>query len=71
MHRTLDFFGKSGAGSEALPVMPYTLNQEQEKLAQALPAYCSVDELIDDLETRATRWPPIADCGLRGPLSIR
>ena len=51
MHRTLDFIGKSGAGTAALPVMPYTLNQEQDALAQALPAYCSVDELIDDLET--------------------
>jgi phosphoenolpyruvate carboxylase len=51
MHRTLDVIGKSGAGSEALPVMPYTLNLEQDKLAQVLPAYCSVDELIDDLET--------------------
>jgi len=51
MHRTLDSMGKSGAATAALPVMPYTLNLEQDKLAQALPAYCSVDELIHDLET--------------------
>jgi len=35
----------------ALPVMPYTLTQGQAKLAQVLPAYCSVDEFLSDLET--------------------
>jgi phosphoenolpyruvate carboxylase len=34
-----------------LPVTPYTLAQGQEKLAHALPAYCSVEEFIADLET--------------------
>jgi phosphoenolpyruvate carboxylase len=34
-----------------LPVTSYTLSQGQEKLAQVLPAYCSVDEFLDDLET--------------------
>jgi phosphoenolpyruvate carboxylase len=34
----------------SLPVTSYTLAQGQEKLAQVLPAYCSVDEFLDDLE---------------------
>jgi phosphoenolpyruvate carboxylase len=37
--------------AEALPVMPYTLAQGQDKLAQVLPEYCSVDEFLNDLET--------------------
>ena len=36
--------------SGQLPVMPFTLTQGQEKLAQVLPAYCSASELLDDLE---------------------
>jgi phosphoenolpyruvate carboxylase len=32
-------------------VTSYTLAQGQEKLAQVLPAYCSVEEFLDDLET--------------------
>ena len=42
------------AGGVPLPVTPYTLatmTQGQDKLAQVLPAYCSVDEFLDDLET--------------------
>jgi len=35
----------------SLPVTPYTLTQGQEKLTNALPAYCSVEEFLDDLET--------------------
>jgi phosphoenolpyruvate carboxylase len=31
--------------------MPFTLTQGQDKLAQALPAYCSVEDFIGDLET--------------------
>ena len=34
----------------SLPVTSYTLAQGQEKLAQVLPAYCSVEEFLDDLE---------------------
>jgi phosphoenolpyruvate carboxylase len=30
--------------------MPYTLSGGQDKLAQALPAYCSVQDFLDDLE---------------------
>jgi phosphoenolpyruvate carboxylase len=47
----------SEAGSQphtrgaALPVTPFTLSREHEKLSQALPAYCSSQEFLDDLET--------------------
>ncbi|KAA6460435.1 phosphoenolpyruvate carboxylase [Acidobacteria bacterium AB60] len=37
------------AAGNAVPVMPYTLAQGQEHLTQALPAYCSADEFVDDL----------------------
>jgi phosphoenolpyruvate carboxylase len=36
--------------STGLPVTPFTLTQGQDKLAQVLPAYCSANELLDDLE---------------------
>ena len=41
-----------GPAGVILPVMPYTfsLSHSQDKLAQVLPPYCSVDELLDDLE---------------------
>jgi len=45
--RTLEHPGPAGA---ALPVTPYTLSQGQEKLAQVLPAYCSIGEFQSDLE---------------------
>jgi len=48
IQRTLE---QPGRTSSALPVMAYTLSQGQDKLAQALPAYCSVEEFIYDLET--------------------
>ena len=35
----------------ALPVTPFTLARGHDKLTQALPAYCSVQEFLDDLET--------------------
>ena len=38
-------------GGKTLPVMAFTLAQGQERLDQVLPAYCSVDEFIADLET--------------------
>jgi phosphoenolpyruvate carboxylase len=47
----------SEAGSQphtrgaALPVTPFTLSREHEKLSQALPAYCNSQEFLDDLET--------------------
>ncbi len=46
LQRTLEQPGPVDAG---LPVTSYTLSQGQERLAQVLPAYCSVDELLDDL----------------------
>jgi phosphoenolpyruvate carboxylase len=40
----------SGNGA-SLPVTSYTLAQGQEQLVQVLPAYCSVEEFLDDLES--------------------
>lgn len=52
-----------GARDADLPVMPYTLAQGQDELAQVLPPYCSAEELIDDLET--LRASLAANRGLR------
>ncbi|HWG20947.1 MAG TPA: phosphoenolpyruvate carboxylase [Terracidiphilus sp.] len=49
VQRTLEASGHKAAG-KALPVMPYTLAQGQDHLAQALPEYCSVQEFLADLE---------------------
>ncbi|MFZ0745412.1 MAG: phosphoenolpyruvate carboxylase [Terracidiphilus sp.] len=54
LQRTLQFMEQPSHPGTSLPVMPYTLAtlaQGQDKLAQVLPAYCSVDEFLDDLET--------------------
>jgi phosphoenolpyruvate carboxylase len=51
IQRTLEVSGQPGHAGSALPVMPYTLARGQDKLTQALPAYCSVLDFIDDLET--------------------
>ena len=54
LQRTLQFMEQPSHPGTSLPVMPYTLatlTQGQDKLAQVLPAYCSVDEFLDDLET--------------------
>jgi phosphoenolpyruvate carboxylase len=53
VQRTLEHEGglHSGQSGASLPVTSYTLAQGQEKLAQVLPAYCSVAEFLDDLET--------------------
>jgi len=48
LQRTLEQPGPADAG---LPVTSYTLSQGQEKLARVLPAYCSVEEFLDDLGT--------------------
>jgi phosphoenolpyruvate carboxylase len=61
IQRTLDQSGRHSTA--ALPVTPFTLTQGQEKLAQVLPAYCSVDEFLDDLE--ALRASLAANAGLR------
>ena len=64
IQRTLEQTGRHGA---TLPVMPYTLTQGQDKLAQVLPAYCSVEEFLDDLETlREFAGGECGDCALRG-----
>jgi phosphoenolpyruvate carboxylase len=47
VHRTMEHPGPTAA---TLPVTSYTLAQGQEELAQVLPAYCSVEEFLDDLE---------------------
>ena len=60
IQRTMLNPGRHGA---PLPVLPYTLAQGQEELAQALPAYCSVDEFLGDLE--ALRQSLKENCGLR------
>ncbi len=52
IQRTLEQSGEhAGMSSNALPVMAFTLARGENKLAQVLPAYCSVEELIGDLET--------------------
>ena len=60
VQRTMEHPGPVDA---TLPVTSYTLAQGQDKLAQVLPAYCSVTEFIDDLET--LRASLAANRGLR------
>ncbi len=60
IQRTMEQPGPIGP---SLPVMPYTLSQGQDKLAQVLPAYCSVEDFLDDLET--LRASLAANAGLR------
>ncbi len=50
LQRTVLYTEQPAHAGAALPVMPYTLAQGQDKLAQVLPAYCSVEEFLDDLE---------------------
>ena len=72
VQRTMEHPGPADA---TLPVTSYTLAQGQDKLAQVLPAYCSVEEFLDDLETlraslaanRGIRWPRTTEFALRGP----
>ena len=61
--RVLRTMEHPGPATATLPVTPYTLSQGQEHLAEVLPAYCSVEELIDDLET--LRASLAANAGLR------
>jgi phosphoenolpyruvate carboxylase len=51
IQRTLEMAGDLPGSAGTLPVMPYTLARGHEPLAQALPAYCSVQDFLDDLET--------------------
>ena len=61
--RVLRTMEHPGPAAATLPVTPYTLSQGQEHLAEVLPAYCSVEELIDDLVT--LRSSLAANSGLR------
>jgi phosphoenolpyruvate carboxylase len=56
VQRTLEYESGSHPGriGAALPVTSYTLAQGQEQLSQVLPAYCSVQEFLDDLEALRT-----------------
>ena len=47
LERTGEMLATAGA---SLPVTAYTLGRGHDKLTQALPAYCSVQDFIDDLE---------------------
>ncbi|MGB9076950.1 MAG: phosphoenolpyruvate carboxylase [Terracidiphilus sp.] len=49
IQRTLEQTNEQASGGP-LPVMPFTLAQGHDKLAQVLPAYCSVRDFLDDLE---------------------
>jgi phosphoenolpyruvate carboxylase len=52
IQRTLEEASEEHAATgAALPVTPYTLARGHDKLTQALPAYCSAQDFIDDLET--------------------
>jgi phosphoenolpyruvate carboxylase len=50
VERTLEETGEAHAAA-ALPVTPFTLARSHDKLTQALPAYCSAQDFVDDLET--------------------
>ena len=54
IQRTLDSAQSLSPAGKALPVTPYTLAQSHDHLAQSLPAYCSVSDLIADLEAMRT-----------------
>ena len=65
VQRTLEHESRPHAGGngDSLPITSYTLAQGQEQLAQVLPAYCSVQEFLDDLES--LRASLAANRGLR------
>ncbi len=65
IQRTLDAAGEPGRAG-ALPVMLYALARVDDslgKLANAMPAYCSVLDFIDDLEV--LRGSLADNCGIR------
>ena len=53
IQRTLERIGEGPSGA-SLPVMPYTLSRSQDKLAQVLSPYGSVEEFLDDLDSLRT-----------------
>lgn len=50
IQRTLEDAGNAASAGAALPVMPYTLAQGHEKLAQVLPPYACAQDFLYDLE---------------------
>jgi phosphoenolpyruvate carboxylase len=51
IQRTMEEAGELHATTgAALPVTPYTLARSHDKLTQVLPAYCSAQDFLDDLE---------------------
>ena len=63
LQRTLRSMDQPAHTGAPLPVMPYTLAKGEDKLAQVLPPYASVEEFLDDLET--LRASLAAHSGLR------
>ncbi|MGA9061281.1 MAG: phosphoenolpyruvate carboxylase [Terracidiphilus sp.] len=63
IQRTLERTAEAPGAAGALRVTPYTLARSQDKLTQALPAYCSVQDFLDDLET--LRASLVANQGIR------
>ncbi len=63
IQRTLELTGDLPSSAGTLPVMPYTLARGHEKITQALPAYCSVQDFLDDLD--ALRASLAANEGIR------
>ena len=47
VQRTMETARRPGAAGQALPVMPYTLRQDGDRVTQALPAYCSAAESLE------------------------
>ena len=60
LRREGENFAVAGA---SLPMTPYTLGRGQDKLTQALPAYCSVQDFLDDLQLLRTSLKE--NCGVR------
>ncbi len=62
IQRTLEHISEGPAGT-GLPVMPFTLSRTQDKLAQVLSPYGSVDEFLADLDS--LRSSLAANSGIR------
>ncbi len=51
IQRTLEQASDGIGSGGGLPVTPFTLARGHDKITQALPAYCSVQDFVEDLET--------------------
>jgi len=51
IERTLERTGEMPDSGGGVPATPYAVARDHDKLTQALPAYCSVQDFADDLET--------------------